>query len=125
MQSYRFPDLLQHKLAVGFMFGRSHTLGAAGNLNGVTIHNPNALQELSKSQLKPVVETPQDGRVAMILFARSVEVKYFLHGTSSTELIPYFILPDGSRPVLRNGVRCYSLPGHDKIIRTRLLRSYP
>jgi hypothetical protein len=79
MQSHRLTDLFQHKLAVRLLLRGSQTLGAAGNLNGVGIDHTDALEELPESQLKSVIEAPEDGRVAMVLVARSVEVKQLSH----------------------------------------------
>ena len=66
---------------VGFVFGRGQDLGAAGDLDGIRVGHADALQELAKPQLKAIVEAPQDGGIAVIFFARSVEVKYLFHGT--------------------------------------------
>jgi hypothetical protein len=70
VQSHRRTDLFQHKLALRLVLRRSQTLGAAGNLNGIGIDHTDALEELPESQLKSVIEAPEDGRVAIILLAR-------------------------------------------------------
>jgi hypothetical protein len=122
MKANGFPNLIEHELSVSFMFRRRHTLRAAGNLDGIGIHHPNPLQEFAKSKFKPVIEAPQDSGVAMILFARSIEVEYFLHNTlldGSCQISSY---PTNSGP---GRLRCHRPPQHDKIARTRLSRSYP
>src|SRR5579859_332198 len=103
------------------MVRRCHTLRPAGNLDRVGIHYADPLQELPKPQLKAVVKAPQDGRVTMILFARSVEVKNLLHQILLDErvLVPSYprkCAPPGRLPALPFPTR------HDKITRTQLLR---
>src|ERR1700730_17150675 len=79
------------------MFGRSHALGPAGDLDGIGIHNANTLQEFPETQLKAVVEAPQDGRVAVIFLTRGIEVEHFFQGTSSPNLFPPLILSEKIR----------------------------
>ena len=61
------------------MLRRSQALGAAGNFDGVGIRHADALEELATPQVESVIEAPKDGRVAMIVLARSLEVKHLFH----------------------------------------------
>src|ERR1700685_358804 len=81
MQSHRLADLFQHKHALAFALRRSHALGAARDLDGIGIHHADAFEKLAKSQLKAIVETPQNASVAVILLPRRVEINTFFHGT--------------------------------------------
>src|ERR1039458_5649189 len=100
VQPYRLANLVQHELTFGLVLRRSQAFGATGDFNGVTIHHADALEELAKAQVKPVIEAPQDGRVALILIARSFEMKNFFHddpsGLCSAGLWP--AVPRASRP---------------------------
>src|SRR5438552_83915 len=75
-----FSDLLQHKFAVALMFRRCKALGASGNLDGVRIGDPDPLEILPEPQFEAVIEAPDNGRIAVVFFARRIEVEHFLHG---------------------------------------------
>jgi hypothetical protein len=76
------------------MFWRCHAFGAACDLDGIAIQHADALQKLPKTQLKAVVEAPQDSRIAMIFLTRSLEVKYLFHRFLSDERLPGAILSE-------------------------------
>src|SRR5580700_6984550 len=79
MQPYRLANLIQNERPVAFLLWRSQALGASGHLDRIGIDHTDALEKLAKSQLKAIVEAPEYGGVAVILFPRSVEMKDFLH----------------------------------------------
>src|SRR5258708_39813656 len=83
VQVHRFANLLQHEFTLCLEFGRSQAFGATGNLDGVGIVNANALQEFAECQVKPVVETPKNGGVALIPLPRTFEIKYLFHDAAS------------------------------------------
>jgi hypothetical protein len=45
---------------------------ATGDLDGVGIRHADAFQELAESQLKAIVEAPDDSRIAVVFFAGRV-----------------------------------------------------
>src|ERR1700722_7301253 len=79
VEAHGFADLIEDELTIRLMLRRSHDFGASGNLDGIRIGHANTLEELAESQLKAIVEAPEDGGVAMIFFTRSIEVEYFFH----------------------------------------------
>jgi len=82
MQPARFPKLLQHELAVPLMLRRRQALRASCNLDRIGIEHADALQELAEPQLEPVVETPYDCGIAVVLLPRRIEVKDLLQDFS-------------------------------------------
>ena len=54
-------------------------LCAAGNLDRIRVLYADALEEFLKRQVKSVIETPENGRVALITLARTFEIKNLLH----------------------------------------------
>src|SRR5208282_1180754 len=89
MQAHRLADLFQDEFTIALVVGRSQALGSAGNLDGVGVDDANPLEELVKAEFKAIVETPENGRVAMIFFPGSVEVEDFIHGASQRDqLVP-------------------------------------
>src|ERR1700722_7193521 len=79
VQAHGFADLIEDELAIRLALRRNPDFGASGNLDGIGIHHANPLEKLAKSQLKAIVEAPEDGSIAMILFARSIEMEYLFH----------------------------------------------
>src|SRR6266404_1258296 len=79
VQAHGFANLLQDKFTLRLEFRRGQALGATRDFDRVGIRDAEALEKFSKSQLEPVVEAPEDSRVAMILFARSVAMKNLFH----------------------------------------------
>src|SRR5215471_1287262 len=82
VQAHGETDLLQHEFAVVLVLWRSQVLGAAGDADGVVIVEPQALDEFPQRQLEAVVETPDDGCVALVSFPRRLEMKELLHGNT-------------------------------------------
>ena len=66
-------------LALALLVGGRQALGAAGDLDGIGVDDSDAFQEFTKAQFEAVVEAPDNRSVAMILFARGVEVEYLVH----------------------------------------------
>jgi hypothetical protein len=52
---------------------------------GFGMRHADAFEEFAKPQVKAVIETPKDGRVAMILLSRSFEMKNLFHDEPSTQ----------------------------------------
>src|SRR4029077_17605582 len=75
VQAHGLANLVEDEFTVALVLRRRQTLRSASNFDRVGIHHADALQELAKAQVKPVIETPEDGGVAMILLARSIEMK--------------------------------------------------
>jgi hypothetical protein len=85
MQAHRLPDLFQDEFTIALVVGRSQALGSASNLDGVGMDHANLLEELVKAKIEAVVETPENGRIALIFSTGSVEVEDFLHGELSAK----------------------------------------
>src|SRR5580700_6093282 len=85
VQAYGCANLFQHKLTVGLEFWRGQAFGPTGNLDGIGMRYADAFEEFAKPQVKAVIETPKDGRVAMIPLPRSFEMKNLFHDGPSTE----------------------------------------
>src|SRR5471032_217077 len=83
VQPHRQADLFQHEFAVALTVGRGQALGAAGNLDGIGVNHADPLEKLPEPKFKPVIEEPDDGRIAVILFAWGIEVEHFFHGAPS------------------------------------------
>ena len=79
VQADGFADLLDDEFAIRFVFGAGEAFGSAGDFDGVGIENALALEVLRKTELKAVIEAPDDGGVAMVFFARSVGMVDLLH----------------------------------------------
>jgi hypothetical protein len=98
MEAHGLADLIQNKLAVGFMLRRSQGFGAASDLDWVRVDDPDSAQELSKGQLKAIIETPKNDGIALILLTGRVEVKYFFHpeglARRRLSLLPCFEFPE-------------------------------
>src|ERR1700729_1159769 len=88
VQAHRRANLFQHKLAVGLEFWRGQAFGPTGNLDGIGMHHADAFEELAKPQVKAAIETPKDGRVAIIPLSRSFEMKNLFHDEPSTRVFP-------------------------------------
>src|SRR5271155_1337561 len=88
MQAYRLADLFQHEFTIALALGRSQALGSAGNLDGVGVDHANLLEKLAKAEIKAIVETPENGRIALIFSTGSVEVEDFLHGDLLNSTVP-------------------------------------
>src|ERR1700731_3101743 len=85
VQAHGRANLFQHKRTVGLDFWRGQAFGPSGNLDGIGMRHADVFEEFAKPQVKAVVETPKDGRVAKILLSRSCEMKNLLHDEPSTE----------------------------------------
>ena len=70
-----FLDLIENEFAIRRALRRRQALGSAGDLDGIGIDDPDALQEFAETKLESIVEAPDDGRVAAISFAGRVEVE--------------------------------------------------
>ena len=84
VQAYRLADLFQDEFTIALLLGRSQALGSPSNLDGVGVDHANLLEELAKAKFEAVVETPENGRIALILSTRSIEVEDLFHGDLST-----------------------------------------
>jgi hypothetical protein len=96
MEAHGLADLIQNRLPIGFMLRRSQGFGAASDLDWVRV-NVDSAQELSKGQFKPVIETPKNDGIALILLAGRVEVKYFFH-------------PEGFAGWRQSSLPCFEFP---------------
>src|SRR5580704_10726177 len=85
VQAYGCANLFQHKLTVGLEFWRGQAFGPTGNLDGIGMRYAHAFEEFLKPQVKAVIETPKDGRVAFVLLSRSYEMKNLFHHEPSTQ----------------------------------------
>ncbi len=74
VEADRFSQLIEEKVTIRFMFGRSEAFGASRYFDRIGVDNALALQIFSKPQLKTIVEAPDDGGIALVLVARSVGV---------------------------------------------------
>jgi hypothetical protein len=77
MQKNRLADLIEYEFAVRRAVRRRQAFGAARDLNRIGVDHSDALQEFAEAQIKTIIETPDDGRVAPVFFAGGVEVEEF------------------------------------------------
>ena len=75
-------NLAQDKFTIAFPFRRGQAFGAACDFDRVRVGDPEPLQELGKAYVEAVVETPYDGRVAVIFLARCIEMVDLDHPTT-------------------------------------------
>src|ERR1700675_1763477 len=85
VQAHGRANLFQHKLTVGLEFRRGQAFGPTGNLDGIGMRHADAFEEFAKPQVKAVIETPKDRRVAIILLPRSFKMKNLFHDGPPTE----------------------------------------
>jgi hypothetical protein len=84
VQADRVANLIEHERPLGLVLRAGQALGASGDLDGIGVEDADALQEFPERQFKAVIEAPYDGGIAMVLFARRVEVKDLAHGGQHT-----------------------------------------
>jgi hypothetical protein len=80
VQADGFADLIEDEFAIGIAFGRGDALGSAGDFDRIRPEDANMLEKFAKREIEAVVITPDDGGVAEVSFAGSVEVEDLAHG---------------------------------------------
>ena len=86
MQAHGLAYLIQHKVTIGFVFGRGQGLGTARNLYGIRVDDSDAAEELAEGEFKAIIETPKNNCVALILLAGRIKVEDFLHSAEPVSL---------------------------------------
>jgi hypothetical protein len=90
VQLYGLADLLQHKLAVAFQFGRGQAFGPSGYADWIGTVHSDTFNQFLEHYFKTVVVTPHHGRIALISLTRRSKMEDFMNGTP---LNLYYIRP--------------------------------